>query len=90
MLSSQVYDTQTSTGKWIARDGSAIDYGEINGDNDFYDPDGKQLFGDDDDPDDEEYEGFTGNTGWHSSNLTTRDPRSPPWVSFSRIGLSAY
>lgn len=53
----------TDTGMWIAMDGSSINYGAIDPETDFYDPDGEPLFGDDDDPDSENYEGFTGNAG---------------------------
>jgi hypothetical protein len=50
----------------VARDGSHIEYGDIDPEQDYYDPEGAPLFGDDDDPDEEDYEGYTGNAGgWH-------------------------
>lgn len=58
-----MHEDETSTGDWVARDGSTINHGSIDPEVDFYDPEDNELFGSDDDPDDEEYEGFTGNAG---------------------------
>lgn len=52
-----------STGKWTALDGSAIDYGELHPEEDFFDPGGNQLFDREDYADDEEWENYTGNEG---------------------------
>lgn len=38
-------------------------YGGIGQQADFFDPENKPLFGDEDEPDDEDYEGYTGNAG---------------------------
>lgn len=62
-LLSQVYGTTTKTGKWISQDGSAIDYDAIDPKAEFFDPQRENLFEPDDEPNDEQYEGFTGNTG---------------------------
>jgi hypothetical protein len=58
-----VYDIDTKTGQWVARDGSCIDYSSIDAKAHYYHPAGKALFGDDDEPDSERYEGYTGNAG---------------------------
>ena len=58
-----MYDTTTRTGQWVSRDGFTINYGEIDPEEDFYEPDDNPLFASDDEPDDEEYEGYTGNAG---------------------------
>lgn len=54
-----------------SRDGSTVDYGPVDVENDFYEPEENPLFASDDQPDDENYEGFTGNAGavWCTSNL---------------------
>lgn len=59
----QVLDDNTETGNWIGRDGSSVNYGSIDPETDIYHPDGETLFGEDDEPDDEHYEGYTGNAG---------------------------
>jgi hypothetical protein len=53
----------TETGSWIARDGSAINYGSLDTEHDFWDPSGDALFGSDDEPDEENYEDYAGNAG---------------------------
>ncbi|KIY99047.1 hypothetical protein MNEG_8915 [Monoraphidium neglectum] len=61
---SQVIDSEVRTMMWIGRDGTRVDYGQINEEADFYSgPDGPELFDEDADPDDENYEGYTGNAG---------------------------
>jgi hypothetical protein len=62
----QVIEDDTETGGWIGRDGVPIQYGRIDPETDFYDPEGEPLFGEDDEPDDENYEGYTGNAGAHA------------------------
>jgi hypothetical protein len=59
----QVYDEDTTTGQWIARDGSSIDFSGIDAREAYFHPTKKELFGKCDEPDEEEYEGYTGNTG---------------------------
>jgi hypothetical protein len=63
LLMLQVWQDTTSTGMWIATDGASVDYGEINADEDFYDPEDEPLFMSDEEPDAEQYEGYTGNAG---------------------------
>jgi len=58
-----VYDTTERTSDWIAQDGTAINYGSIDPEIDFYHPEDWELFGSDDEPDSEEYQGYTGNAG---------------------------
>jgi hypothetical protein len=58
-----VWDTKTETGKWIAMEGSSVDYGAICVDQDYFDPEDGDLFATDDEADSEGYEGYTGNAG---------------------------
>jgi hypothetical protein len=53
----------TETGKWVARDGSCINYGSIDPDQDFWDPDGNKLIDPDKEDPDSENEEYTGNEG---------------------------
>lgn len=85
----QVYDEDTETSLWVAADGTKFNFGDIV-DEDLYDPndpEGGQLFETDDEPDDENYERYTGNAGvltatimgsLKTPGLRPRDrPRSP-------------
>lgn len=58
----QIFDEESDT-QWVARGGSTIHYGSIDAERDFFDPDGNPLFDEDEEPDDEHYEGYTGNAG---------------------------
>jgi hypothetical protein len=69
MLMLQVHEDTTSTGMRIATDGASVNYGEIGQDVDFFDPEGEPLFMSDDEPDAEEYEGYTGNAGVAHTNV---------------------
>jgi hypothetical protein len=53
---------------WVNREGTSIDYSSIDLEVAFWDPEGKELFGADDDPDDDE-ESYTGNEGGESGTL---------------------
>jgi len=55
----------TETEGWVGRTGSStsISYGDIDPDRDFYSPNDGRLFNSDDEPDDENYEDYTGNAG---------------------------
>ena len=37
---SQIIEDHTETGTWVAQDGSCINYGEVNPETDFFDPEG--------------------------------------------------
>lgn len=53
----------TETEGWVGRTGTSVSYGDIDPDRDFYSPDDGRLFNSDDEPDDENYEDYTGNAG---------------------------
>jgi hypothetical protein len=59
----QVLEDITETGKWVARDGSCINYGSIDPDEDFWDPDGNKLIDPDKEDPDSENDEYTGNEG---------------------------
>jgi hypothetical protein len=59
----QVFKDITDTSNWIAPDGSKFRFPGIDAEEEFFDVDDNKLFGSDDEPDDEHYEGFTGNAG---------------------------
>jgi hypothetical protein len=59
----QVHEDDISSGNWVARDGSCIDYSAIDAKAHYYHPAGKALFEKGDEPDAENYEGYTGNAG---------------------------
>lgn len=74
LLHTQVIEDDIETGKWVSRDGSSISWGGIDPETDYFDPDGAPLFDEygDDGPDDEHYEGFTGNAGGLAVGWTAR------------------
>jgi hypothetical protein len=75
----QVYDQDTQTSLWVAADGTKLDFGDIC-DEDYYDPsdpEGGQLFDTDDEPDDENFEGYTGNAGVRNSDQRAAKPKTP-------------
>jgi hypothetical protein len=59
----QVLEDITETGKWVARDGSCINYGSIDPDEDLWDPDGNKLIDPDKEDPDSENDEYTGNEG---------------------------
>jgi hypothetical protein len=61
----QIHDEQVTT-QWIAPDGSSIDYGQVDLQQDYWHPQGLALIADDEEPDEEDYEEYTGNAGGRS------------------------
>jgi hypothetical protein len=59
----QEYERRTEYGSWIVVDGGRFEYDDLELEEEFYEPDDKPLFDSDDEPDEEEYEGYTGNAG---------------------------
>lgn len=60
----------TETDTWVSRDGSTVNYGAIDPEKDFFDPERQKLFDSEvDEPDEENYEGYTGNAGWLCNRL---------------------